>query len=378
MRNLLGPLSDIVQNPLVTDIAVTSNGRIWADYGNGMVEKTLESGSLTAPMVRDFAIQLCASLGKRLDDACPIADASSPEGLRVHAVLSPIVSRGASISIRLPHHHLATLDELAKRRMFPQEWKPLLEAIVASKQSVLICGGTGTGKTTLVKALLAAVPASERVVLVEEIRELEHNVHHNSESLVVRESNVEGAGEITLSDLIRATVRMRPDRIVLGECRGEEVADLMRALNSGHKGSIATVHADSIERVPARICALGLLAGIDIPAMSMLAAGAFDVVLHVERTEKSRHIAQIGTLSVDSNGRLQGQVLTRWDGHGEAQYADGFMTWYESFRQGLAQYHPSPSEIQTFSNDNDTEEISDSTIEFARVVQGGTHGIHGV
>ncbi|WP_418969554.1 CpaF family protein [Alloscardovia omnicolens] len=354
IKTLLGPLTSFASEPGVTDIAVTSDGRVWVDKGCGMTERNLDIGRLSPQAVRDFAIQLCASLGKRLDDACPIADASSRDGIRVHAVLEPIVPQGASLSIRLPQHRLNTLEQLEAQGMFPSEWTRLLHRIISAHQSILICGGTGAGKTTLVKALLSVIPHGERVVIVEEIHELEQSLHHNSESLVMRESNVEGVGEITLSDLVRATVRMRPDRIVLGECRGEEVADLLRALNSGHRGSIATLHADSIERVPSRLCTLGLLAHISVPAMSQLAAGAFDVVIHIVRSASGRHISHIGRLCVSHDGQLYGQRLCSWDGHGAvrktAQYAD----WYNSL-----------------SNQDSSVQIDvDSTIEFSRVEKG--------
>lgn len=327
---VLGPLSSLAREEGITDISITSDGRVWADCGHGMKERSLDVGILSSETVRNFAIQLCASLGKRLDDSCPIADASTVHGLRVHAVLEPIVAQGASLSIRLPQPGLLSLDDLCDRRMMPGTWKKLIQELIYAKKNILVCGGTGAGKTTLVKALLSHIDESERVVLIEEIRELASSMHTNGESLVVRETNVEGRGAITLSELVQATVRMRPDRIVLGECRGEEIADLLRALNSGHEGSIATIHADNIERVPARMSALGLLAHIDIPAMALLASGAFPVVIHVARDTSGRHISQIGTLEIDDVYNLRGKVLARWNGHDEPIYEPEFFGWVDS------------------------------------------------
>ncbi|TCD54544.1 pilus assembly protein [Alloscardovia theropitheci] len=354
METIFGPLSTIASEPGVTDIAVTSDGRIWCDKGQGMVERSLVSGRLSAEILRNFAIQLCASFGKRLDDACPIADASSPDGIRIHAILEPIVSQGASLSIRFPQQSLVTLESLERAGMFPKQWRELLELIIRTRQSILICGGTGAGKTTLVKALLSAMPASERVVLIEETRELHQSIHDNGESLVVRQANIEGAGEVTLSDLVKATVRMRPDRIILGECRGEEISDLLRALNSGHKGSIATIHADSVERVPSRLCALGLLAQIDTQAMSLLAAGAFDVVIHVVRDTAGRRIAHVGRLKVDSHNSLYGEVLASWDG-----INDG----HDTHMRVSSEYERWVGALRT----QDDGELSDGTLEFSRV-----------
>lgn len=307
-----GPLAPVVALDGVSDVAVLGDGSVWADSGNGMRRCDDIDVFRTPRMVRDYAVELCAQLGRRLDDACPIADASTIDGVRVHAVIEPLVPVGASLSIRLPDNRVNNLDTLVRNGFVPPGWDQRLASLVRSKANIIVCGGTGTGKTTLLKALLAVCDPSERIVSVEETRELGGIAHGDYVSLVSREPNVEGAGGVSLADLVKATLRMRPDRIVLGECRGEEISDLMRAFNSGHKGGMATIHADGVERLPGRLVGLGHLAGLSTQAVHSLAAGAFDVAIHLERLAGGRRIAQIGFLDTDSTGGLRGCVACSW------------------------------------------------------------------
>ena len=176
-------------------------------------------------MVRRLAVQLCAQLGERLDDARPIADASGADGTRVHAVIAPVVPYGASISIRLPSRMSATMDALQQAGCWPAQWRPILDRLVLARANILITGSTGSGKTTLLKALLLNCRASERIVLVEEVRELQGLGNLNTVSLCARAKNVEGAGEVTMGDLVRSTLRMYPTRVVVGEWRGGDRPD---------------------------------------------------------------------------------------------------------------------------------------------------------
>lgn len=204
--------------------------------------------------------------------------------------------------------------------MYSRLWLPMFVGLVRRHATVLITGGTGVGKTTLLKALLAQCDVNERIVTVEEVRELGELGRGDHVSLVTREANVEGVGAISLTDLVKATLRMRPDRVVLGECRGAEIVDLLRAFNSGHHGGMTTVHADGVNRVPSRLISLGLLAGVSPQALTMLAAGAFDAVVHLERVNGQRRITQIGELRV-AHGELAGTPLAVWNGCHPPRYA---------------------------------------------------------
>lgn len=311
-----GPLQRLVADERVTDVLVTCDGTVWVDRGLG-VELEHPTIPLDSPAtVRRLAVQLCAQLGCRLDDAQPIADASAADGTRIHAVIAPIVPYGASLSIRLPNRIDADFAALASARCWPEQWGPILECLVAKQANILITGCTGAGKTTLLKALLSRCESSERIVVIEEVRELQHMMHENMVSLASRGTNVEGAGAVPLSDLVKSLLRMRPDRIVVGECRGEEVLDLIRALNSGHNGSFTTLHANGVGRVPGRLISLGFLANTSPEAMASLTDGAFDVVLHMERRPGQRYIAQIGVLEC-VDGRLIGRTVSAWNGYGQ-------------------------------------------------------------
>ncbi|MDD6461430.1 MAG: ATPase, T2SS/T4P/T4SS family [Bifidobacteriaceae bacterium] len=336
-----GPLDAVMHEPGVTDVAVTPDGCVWVDRGDGMEEHSLVRAFGSPEQVRAFAVQLCAQMGRRLDDSHPICDAGTLDGVRLHAVIAPIVPFGASISLRLPSSRSLTLDQLQRAGMMPLAWLDVLEGLVGMRATLLVCGGTGSGKTTLLKALLRQCDARERIVTVEETRELGSLGHADCVSLVTREANIEGAGEVGLSDLVKATVRMRPDRIVLGECRGPEVTDLLRAFNSGHRGGMATIHADGVERVPARLMALGLLADVRPEAIAAMSEGAFDAVLYVKRGPDGRRwLAQIGRLETQegANGslRLVGRSLASWDGEGVQQYAPQWQEFCSGYLQWTA------------------------------------------
>lgn len=314
-----GILQSLSQRSGITDMVVTEEGRVWADCGKGLQEYFPTISLRSADVLRQYAVWLCSQFGKRLDDACPIVDASSASGMRIHAVLTPLVAQGAALSVRFPPQEPYNLNALVDRGMFPRVIKVLLYLLVRSRANVLVTGSTGSGKTTLMKAMLLACDAADRIVSVEETRELMH-MSANQVALSVRDANVEGVGCIGLPQLVKATLRMRPDRIILGECRGEEIADLLRVFTSGHRGGMTTLHADEVKKVPARLMSLGLLAGLSPASLCALAAGAFDVVIHVAPVAGRRMIREFGVLHCQG-AVLRGVPVLRLEPRGDTDMA---------------------------------------------------------
>lgn len=275
-----GPLAPLLADHEVTDVLVNSQ-EVWVDRGRGLARVPVSLG--TPDDVRRLAQRLAAACGRRLDDATPWVDARLPDGTRLHAVLPPVATTGPYLSLRTFRQRAFTLAQLVERGSFPPAVADLLAAVVAARLAYVVTGGTGSGKTTLLSTLLGLVPPVERIVLVEDAAEL-RPAHPHVVALQARTSNVEGAGEVGLPDLVRQALRMRPDRLVVGECRGREVVDLLGALNTGHEGGAGTLHANAPVDVPARLEALGLLGGLPRPALHAQVAAALQVVLHLRRT----------------------------------------------------------------------------------------------
>jgi len=295
-----GPLEPLLRTAGVTDVLVNGSGRVFLDRGNG-----LEQSEVTFPdeeSVRRLAQRLAGLGGRRLDDATPYVDLRLADGTRFHAVLSPVARPGTVISLRVPRRDGFTLDELVASGTVTTELAELVRRIVGGRLAFLVSGGTGTGKTTLLAALLGLVGERERLVLVEDSSELRPD-HPHVVGLEARPPNIEGAGEITLRTLVRQALRMRPDRLVVGEVRGGEVVDLMAAMNTGHEGGCGTLHANSALDVPARVEALALAAGLDRAAAHSQFASAVDVVLHLARgPDGRRRLAQVALPERDDSG----------------------------------------------------------------------------
>jgi pilus assembly protein CpaF len=273
---------------------------VWVDRGRGP-ERTAISLPDEAT-ARRLAVRLVAAGGRRLDDASPYADARLPDGTRVHAVLPPLSPDGTCISLRVPPRRTFTLAELVALGSMPEAGARLLRQLVTARVAFLVTGGTGTGKTTVLSTLLSNADTMERLVLVEDAAELRPD-HPHVVRLEARAANAEGVGAVTLDVLVRQALRMRPDRLVVGEVRGAEVLDLLAALNTGHEGGSGTVHANRPEHLPARIESLCGRAGVPRAAAHSLLLAAVDAVVHLVRAgDGARRVAGVAVLTPDDSG----------------------------------------------------------------------------
>lgn len=303
-----GALAPLLADPTVTDVLVNAD-EVWVDRGAGLVRAGVRVGG--PDHVRRLAQRLASAAGRRLDEGCPFVDARLPDGTRLHAVLPPIAVTGPYLSLRTFRLRAFTLGELVEAGTVPAGAAGLLAAIVAARLAYLVTGGTGAGKTTVLSTLLGLVPHDERIVLVEDAAELRPE-HPHVVALQARPSNVEGAGEVPLRTLVRQALRMRPDRLVIGECRGAEVVDLLGALNTGHEGGAGTLHANTPRDVPARLEALGLLGGVAREALHAQVTAALQIVVHLRRSpSRDRIVEQVCLLVSDSVQRLV-TVVPAW------------------------------------------------------------------
>jgi pilus assembly protein CpaF len=289
-----GPLEPLLHEPGVTDVLVNGPDQVFIDRGAG-----LELTDLRFPSeldVRRLAQRLAASVGRRLDDAMPFVDARLADGSRVHAVLGTVALPGTCISLRVPAARSFSLEDCVAAGSLTPGGAQLLARMIEAKLAFLISGGTGSGKTTLLATLLALVPPHERIVIVEDSRELAPN-HPHVVRIEGRPANTEHAGAIALTHLVRQSLRMRPDRLVVGEVRGAEICDLLTAMNTGHEGGCGTVHANSTADIPARLEALASLGGVPRHALHAQLASALDADVHVARDPSGmRRVAEISIL----------------------------------------------------------------------------------
>ncbi|MDP9460780.1 MAG: TadA family conjugal transfer-associated ATPase [Actinomycetota bacterium] len=288
-----GPLERLLRTPGVTDVLVNGPEDVWLDRGAGLERTEVRFPDDDA--VRRLAVRLAAAAGRRLDDASPWVDVGLPDGTRLHAVLPPVSSAGTCLSLRVLRRTVHTVSDLASLGTLPGSSEQLLRALVRRRLAFLVTGGTGSGKTTLLSALLGEVDPAERIVLCEDAAELVPP-HPHVVRLLTRPANIEGAGQVTLRDLVRQALRMRPDRLVVGEVRGPEMTDLLAALNTGHDGGCGTLHANRPAEVPARLEALGVTAGLGRDAVHSQLAAALAVVVHLHRGVDGRRVEEIGVV----------------------------------------------------------------------------------
>lgn len=301
-------LVPLVSDPTVTDVFANGPGELWVDRGNGLERQP--STGLDEPGLRELAVRLIALGGRHIDEATPCVDVRLNDGIRVHAVLPPISTRGTLLSIRLPGARRMSLGDLDAAGFFEIVPLDIVSALIAARKNLLISGASGSGKTTLLGAMLGAAGMGERIIAIEDVSELRVE-HPHFVSLEARQANLEGAGQLGLERLVREALRMRPDRLVLGECRGAEIRELLAALNTGHDGGAGTLHANSLIDVPSRVEALGALAGLGPTAIARQTVSAIGAVLHLERTGGIRRLVQIGRFTLDARDRLR---MTEIDG----------------------------------------------------------------
>ncbi len=303
----MGPLEHLLLLPGITDILVNRFDDVWINEGTGLRKTNVSFGSEAA--AREFAIQLAVRGHRRLDELHPFVDLQLPNGMRFHAVLPPLAVNGTAISIRVPAPATLTLAELHGHGFMTSSMYRILVEIIEKRHSFLISGGTGSGKTTLLGAMLSLVNPTNRILIIEDATELKIN-HPHVVAVQARLANSEGLGQIAMTDLVRQSLRMRPDRIVVGEVRGREISDLLLALNTGHNGSATTIHANSISTVPTRIEALGLLAGLPRAAIHSQMISAFEFVIQLSDFQNGkRGIADIAKFKQGPNGIVEIESL---------------------------------------------------------------------
>jgi pilus assembly protein CpaF len=303
-----GPLEPFLQDPTVTEVMVNGYDQLFIERG-GIIEETTASFLDDAHLLR-IIDRIVSQVGRRIDESSPMVDARLPDGSRVNAIIPPLALRGPSLTIRKFARNALSLADLVGLGTLTEQTADFLAECVRGKLNILISGGTGTGKTTLLNAVSGFVPSAERIVTVEDAAELRLQQRHVV-SLESRPPNVEGEGEVRIRDLVRNALRMRPDRIIVGEVRGGEALDMLQAMNTGHDGSLTTIHANSARDALHRLEMLVLMAGVELPvkAIREQIAGGFDLLVHIARlVDGSRRITQITEIA-----GMEGDVVTLQD-----------------------------------------------------------------
>ncbi len=316
-----GPLEPLLRLEGVTDVLVNGPADVFVDDGAGLHRTEVSFPDDAA--VRRLAQRLAASAGRRLDDASPYVDARLRDGTRLHAVLAPLASPGTCLSLRVPARKALSVEQLVTSGTVDEQGAQLMLEIVRARVAFLLSGGTGSGKTTVLAALLSRLDRHERLVVVEDSAELRPD-HPHLVSLECRQANVEGVGAIGLSVLVRQALRMRPDRLVVGEVRGAEVVDMLAAMNTGHEGSCGTVHANSARDVPARLEALAMAAGMPREAAHSQLAAALHVVIHLKRGhDGARRVTEVALLRRQDSGLVESLPAITFRPHLEAVIGPG-------------------------------------------------------
>ncbi|MBL9124595.1 MAG: CpaF family protein [Planctomycetaceae bacterium] len=325
----LGPLELLLKDPTISDILINGPKSIFVER-RGKLEKTAVSFRDNAHLMQ-IIDRIVSKVGRRVDEVCPMVDARLQDGSRVNAIIPPLALDGAAVSIRRFGSNPLKLEDLLNYKAFTPEMVMLLEGCIKARLNMIISGGTGSGKTTLLNTLSSFIPNDQRIVTIEDAAELQLQQEHVVR-LETRPPNIEGKGSITATDLVRNALRMRPERIIIGECRGGETLDMLQAMNTGHEGSLTTVHANTPRDALARIETLVTMAGFDLPlkAVRQQIASAVDVIIQANRLQggprKITHISEVigmeqdtivmqdiykfDQLGIDENGRAHGRFIS--------------------------------------------------------------------
>ncbi|MGE5197274.1 MAG: ATPase, T2SS/T4P/T4SS family [Deltaproteobacteria bacterium] len=291
-----GPLEDLLADPSITDIMVNNKDQIYIER-DGRIELTSKK-FLSNEQVKIIIERIIAPIGRRIDESVPMVDARLPDGSRINAIIPPLSLTGPSLTIRKFRKERFTVDELIQFRTLTSQMVEFLKACVLSRKNIVVSGGTGSGKTTILNFLSTFIPNTERIVTIEDAAELKLDQEHWIR-LESRQANIEGKGAVAIRDLFRNTLRMRPDRIIIGECRSSETLDMLQAMNTGHDGSLTTVHANSTQDVMVRLDSMILMAGLELPvrAIREMVSSSIDLIIHTMRlSDGSRKITQISEL----------------------------------------------------------------------------------
>ena len=304
----LGPLQPLIDDPSVTEVMVNGHDRVFIERGGKLLRA--DTAFDDDDHLRRIIERIVTKVGRRIDEASPLVDARLEDGSRVNAIIPPLAVSGAALTIRKFSRDALSVPDLIRLGTFSPEMAQLLSACVEARLKILVSGGTGTGKTTLLNVLSSFLPSDERIVTIEDAVELQLQQDHVVR-LESRPANIEGRGEVTIRDLVRNSLRMRPDRIVVGEVRGAEALDMLQAMNTGHDGSLSTVHANSPRDAIARLETLVLMAGMELPlrAVREQVSSAIDLIVHLTRlrdgTRRVTHLTEV-------HG-MEGQVVTTQD-----------------------------------------------------------------
>lgn len=309
----LGPLESLLADPGITEIMVNRHDEVYVERGGRLARHAAVFSSEQS--VRWVIERIVAPLGRRIDESSPMVDARLPDGSRVNAVIPPIAIRGPSLTIRKFPMRRPHLPDLVRNGSLDPAMAGLLMLCVRQRKNIVVSGGTGSGKTTLLNILSNAIPDGERIVTIEDAAELRLH-HEHLVSLEARPPNLEGRGRVDIRDLVRNALRMRPDRIVVGECRGAEAFDMLTAMNTGHEGSLTTLHANSPRDALGRLEAMTLMAGLDLPLAVVREhiASSIDILVQQARLSDGRRlVTAIVEVTGMESGRIQLQELFRYD-----------------------------------------------------------------